>query len=219
MAGSVILGKIMEEQKTGAWGEEGKVDWEHTWRGENEATGGRPCKSVDFLGVADEVECGRRQGAPPLLRTRWEISFAKDRLYYCCEPTAQDSEPLQSGMQHLFSKHSTVKLQQQRVSSSGNCTGELGLLALSTVASLLREGPGETWVTRAATSISYMRNSDLLLKDSKDNGKSVISGISRGKLGPSGWGNKNSWRIRQFPYSWDNRLQSLCQGCVKYTEG
>lgn len=49
-----------------------------------------------------------------------------------------------------------------------------------------QEGPWETHVTTADTSISYMRSSDLLLKDSKDSGKSEISGISYGKLGPSG---------------------------------
>lgn len=62
----------------------------------------------------------------------------------------------------------------------------LGSVALYTVPSLLREGPGKICVTAADTSISYMRSSDLLLKDSKDVGKSVISGISYGKLGPSG---------------------------------
>lgn len=72
------------------------------------------------------------------------------------------------------------------MSSSGNCTGLLGSVALSTVPSLLREGPGKTCITAADTSISYVRSRDLLLKDSKDSGKSVISGISYGKLGPSG---------------------------------
>lgn len=47
-------------------------------------------------------------------------------------------------------------------------------------------GPGNTCVTAADTCIGYVRSSDLLLKDCKDSGKSVISGISYGKLGPSG---------------------------------
>lgn len=64
--------------------------------------------------------------------------------------------------------------------------GVQGSVTLSMVPSLLGEGPGKTSGTTGGTSISYMRRSDLLLKDRKDSGKSVISGISYGKLGSSG---------------------------------
>lgn len=131
-----------------------------------------------------EGEGGRELGG--FWEQRKGFSSAASRLCFTA-PSFQSHSASPEPLQHaavlgVFKP----PLQQQKVSSSGNCPRELGSVTSSTESSLLREGPGISCVPAADTSIGYVRSCDLLLKDSKDRGKSMISGISYGKLRPSG---------------------------------
>lgn len=141
-------------------------------------------------------------------QTRWDVEGVKELCSFrnrvrdlCCQgqialqlpahcPGFRAVQPASATAEgcaaFVIFQTSSCKLQQQRVSISRNCAGLQGSVTLSTVPSLLGKGPGKTDGTTAGTSINYMRRSNLLLKDRKDSGKSVISGISYGKLGSSG---------------------------------
>lgn len=134
----------------------------------------------------------RESGSSVVCRSRVRGLCCQGRIALqlpACQPTAQapelfsQPEPLHRAMQHLvFSRHPPASYSNKGSVSAG----VWGSVTLSAVPSLPGEGLGKTRATTAGTSITYRRRSNLLLKDRKDSGKSVISGISYGKLGSSG---------------------------------
>lgn len=162
----------MHGWREGRWTEKVR-DKEGPWSGRWEA-----------LWDSQEGEGGRELGG--FWEQRKGFSSAASRLCFTAPSFQRHSaspEPLQHAAALGVFKPS---LQRQKMSSSGNCHRELGSVSLSTESSLLSEDPGKSCVPTADTSIGYVRCCNLLLKDSKDSGKPTISGISYGKLGPSG---------------------------------